>query len=253
MEHIKRMIKPGKEYTISVNGHAAITKAREYIGNHCYTQIKINNTFAAQIEIVIDEQGTYNGMPNKWVDFSFIPSKLVLSVLQWLSDNGFGGFTAIIFEDENTNENPSPEHYMFKIECIQKEENKEPIQLDKNKLVLFENGYMADRVEVFWSFKHNAFCLVLGDTDEDGNRIRLYSTTIIDRPQKTKKPFVPTSKNCPIQIFPEFTTEKAYAIPDSTNGKTRHVKYYYKYIAKSVCYVDKDGKIFAPIWATRGY
>ena len=58
------------------------------------------------------------------------------------------------------------------------------IELSKNQLVLFENGHKAERTEVCWSNKHNAFALVTDETDDDGNRVIYYSTTIVEKAKK---------------------------------------------------------------------
>lgn len=125
------------------------------------------------------------------------------------------------------------------------------IELKKNQLVLFENGYKAKNTEICWSNKHNAFCLVTDEEDENGNRIRFYSTTVIDKPTKEKCSFVPSKSNCSVLIHPDFETEKAYGFYAGDNGHTKHVKYYYDYISKSICFIDENGNIFAPVFAIK--
>lgn len=121
--------------------------------------------------------------------------------------------------------------------------------LKANQLVVFENGHKAGYLEAFWSNRHQAFVYVSDELDEEGNFIRYYSTTVIEKPCRNRRKFVPNEKNCTVEIFPLGETEKAYQIEDGTNGHTRHVKEYYKYIAKSICYTDENGRIYAPIWA----
>jgi hypothetical protein len=51
-------------------------------------------------------------------------------------------------------------------------------------------------------------------------------------------------------IRPIGQTEKAYQLVDGSNGLIgRGCKVYYKYIAKSVCFIDENGDIYAPVWA----
>lgn len=61
--------------------------------------------------------------------------------------------------------------------------------------------------------------------------------------------FTPTKENCTVPIEIDHETEKAYAVCTGTNGKITNTHYFYKFIAKSICYVDEDGNVFAPIWA----
>lgn len=123
------------------------------------------------------------------------------------------------------------------------------MELGMNQVVVFENGYKADRSEAVWDRKHQSFCIPTDEYDEEGRRIMLYSTNVIDKPVKGKRRFVPSSKNCNMQIYPVGETEKAYQITDGTNGKIGHSKEYYKYIAKSICWKDENGNVFAPMWA----
>ena len=94
-----RLVNPGRRYLIEVNSQKAVDAARAFIGPRCYRQLEIGGVFAAQIEIVIDEAGEYNGYSNKWVAVSFIPAALVPAVFTWLENNGFSGCLAT-FETE---------------------------------------------------------------------------------------------------------------------------------------------------------
>ena len=88
--------------------------------------------------------------------------------------------------------------------------------------------------------------------DDEGRVIRVYSTTVIDKPERKKRNFTPSKENCTVRISPCGSTDKAYEIEDGWNGHWgRQSKCYYKYIAKSICYVDEEGRIFAPAWAVR--
>lgn len=116
--------------------------------------------------------------------------------------------------------------------------------LAKNQVVVFENGHKEGYLEARWSEKYQAFYTFT----EDGERI--YSTTIETKPERKKAKFIPNAKNCPVRIIPCGETEKAYQVYDGSNGHVgRTQKSYYKYIAKSICYIDENGNIYAPIWA----
>lgn len=121
------------------------------------------------------------------------------------------------------------------------------MELKKNQFVVFEDGHKEGYLEARWSNKKNAFYTF---TDE-GEKI--YSTTIIEKTPRTRKTkFAPTSENCNIQIFPSGQTEKAYQVYAGSNGLIgRGKRDYYEYIAKSICFVDADGNIYAPAWAIR--
>lgn len=123
------------------------------------------------------------------------------------------------------------------------------MDLKAGQLVVFENGHKAGMAEVCWSNKRQAFALATGETDEEGRPVILYSNTVIEKQAKPIRKFIPTKQTCTKEIIPIGETEKAYQIEDGTNGHTRHVKEYYKYIAKSVCFIDEQGRIFAPAWA----
>lgn len=65
------------------------------------------------------------------------------------------------------------------------------------------------------------------------------------------KRFVPSEKTCDVRIQPDKITEKAYGVIVGDNGKWMHRQFQYAWIAKSVCWIDTDGTIYAPRWATR--
>lgn len=117
--------------------------------------------------------------------------------------------------------------------------------LQKNQLVVFPDGHKEGYLEARWSTKHQCFY----SFNEDGEKI--YSTVIEEKPVRKNKKFVPGPTTCTKQIFPCGETEKSYRLNDGSNGKiTRgNMRVYYKYIAKSICYIDENGNIFAPIWA----
>ena len=118
------------------------------------------------------------------------------------------------------------------------------MELKKNQFVVFEDGHKEGYLEARWSERSQAFY----SFTEDGEKI--FSTTIEEKPERKKAKFVPSSKNCTVEIIPCGETDKSYQVYDGANGYVgRKQKSYYKYIAKSICFVDENGKIFAPSWA----
>lgn len=59
-------------YTIMINGQKAVDVGYRFCGNSCYRKIRTHNKVLAQLEVVIDEPGDYNGNPLKWVSVSYI-------------------------------------------------------------------------------------------------------------------------------------------------------------------------------------
>ena len=137
------------------------------------------------------------------------------------------------------------------------------------KLVVFPDGIKVGRhddIDIRWDDEKQAWYKFV--RDEDGHFVenedwwlndlpryaRIFSTKIIDdpdyRPRKKTK-FIPSKENCPVKIFPCRSTEKAYKVVDGDDGYGRSKTIYYKWIAKSVCYVDENGNVFAPAWAVR--
>lgn len=117
------------------------------------------------------------------------------------------------------------------------------MQLSKNQLVVFEDGHKEGYLEARWSDLNNAFY----SFTDDGKKI--FSTTIVEKASKKKSKFVPSAKSCTVKITPCGETEKSYQVYDGADGRITRNKSYYKYIAKSICYTDEEGNIYAPTWA----
>ncbi len=118
------------------------------------------------------------------------------------------------------------------------------MMLNKNQIVVFENGHKEGYLEARWSERAQAFYTFTDDGE------KLFSTVIETKPEHKKAKFVPTAQNCTVLVIPCGETEKAYQIYDGSNGHVgRTCKHHYKYIAKSICYTDEAGNIFAPTWA----
>lgn len=108
----------------------------------------------------------------------------------------------------------------------------------------------ADYMWAVWSKRDEAFYIFSDHEDEDGKPIKLLSNEVIEKPKRkriTKKQEDITKMK---EINVAYETEKAYAVCTGSNGcvSRGNVKYYYTFYAKSIC-VEKDGKVYAPLWA----
>lgn len=123
------------------------------------------------------------------------------------------------------------------------------MELAKNQYVVFPNGEKHGYLEARWSNRNQAFYTCV--ENEDGSFYKLYSTDIREKAPRKPRKFTPSASTCTIKISPCGETEKAYILEDGSNGKISrgNMKAYYKYIAKSICYVADNGEIFAPAWA----
>lgn len=120
------------------------------------------------------------------------------------------------------------------------------MELGKHQKVRMNDGKLHGYLEVTWSRKRNRYEAHTGEYDADGNPIVLYGTEVVTVEPKKKK-FVPTAENCTRLVDVCDATEKAYAYYTgfySTKGKPHK-----NWIAKSVCYVNEKGEVFAPNWA----
>ena len=83
-----------KYFVISINGQKAVSAGYAFCAGKCYARFCDN---LAQLEVVVDDDGTYNGNPNKWVDVSYIKrGSDVLRVLDALRSAGFAGCKCIV-------------------------------------------------------------------------------------------------------------------------------------------------------------
>lgn len=81
-----------KTFAVYVNGQKAVNAGRKYCGGRCTKQIVVDGKPAGQLEVVIDDNGSYNGNPNKWVAVSFIKTGAdVEKVINALAAIGFRG------------------------------------------------------------------------------------------------------------------------------------------------------------------
>lgn len=85
-----------KQFNIAINGQTAVDAARAFIKSNCYRGIYNHGKKIAQVEVVIDTPGTYNGNPNKWVDVTILTQKDIESVIKQLSRIGFKGCPCMV-------------------------------------------------------------------------------------------------------------------------------------------------------------
>ena len=85
-----------KQFNIAINGQKAVNVARSFIGDSCYKGIYNHGKRIAQVEVVIDDDGTYNGNPNKWVDVTVFEQKQIETVVKQLVRLGFNNCPCII-------------------------------------------------------------------------------------------------------------------------------------------------------------
>lgn len=84
-----------KYFTISICGQDAVDAGYSFCDGHCYAKMPLYG----QLEVVVDEPGEYNGLPNKWVTVSYIrKGDQIPAVLRNLRMVGFGGMLALISE-----------------------------------------------------------------------------------------------------------------------------------------------------------
>ena len=128
------------------------------------------------------------------------------------------------------------------------------MELKSNQYVVFSNGDKHGYLEARWSDKYGAFINYLRDENnwpirdpETGKSVFLLSNDVREKAPRKRKKFVPSAANCPKELDVCDETEKAYAYYTGLYGLNG--KPHKEWIAKSVCYVDENGKVFAPLWA----
>lgn len=85
---------------ISINGQKAVDVARAFCAGCCTRGIYAHGKRIAQLEVVLDDDGTYNGIPIKWVDVTVIIPGEEDTVMGQLARLGFAGCPCIMtFED----------------------------------------------------------------------------------------------------------------------------------------------------------
>lgn len=122
------------------------------------------------------------------------------------------------------------------------------MELGRYEKVLMNDGKLYGNLQAHWSRKRNRYEVHTGEYDEEGNPIVLYGTEVVTVEPKTRtKKFIPTAENCKRRLDVCDATDKAYAYYTgfySTKGKPHK-----EWVAKSVCYKNENGEVFAPYWA----
>ena len=85
-----------KQFNIAINGQKAVNVARSFIGNACCKGIYNHGKRIAQVEVVVDDDGHFNGSPNKWVDVTVLEQKHIETVVKQLARLGFNNCPCII-------------------------------------------------------------------------------------------------------------------------------------------------------------
>lgn len=120
------------------------------------------------------------------------------------------------------------------------------MELGRYEKVRMNDGKLYGAMQARWSRKRNRWEVFTGEYDENGDAIHLYGTEIVTVEPRKKK-FVPTAENCTRRIDVCDATDKAYAYYTgfiSTKGVAHK-----EWIAKSICYKNEKGEVFAPRWA----
>lgn len=82
--------------SLSLYGQKAVDWAYAIQNGKCYAHILgENGRKIAQMEVVIDQPGTYNGLEQKWVDVTIL-DKNPQTVVRKLAEIGFAGCWALI-------------------------------------------------------------------------------------------------------------------------------------------------------------
>ena len=96
-------------FVISINGQKAVDMGYKFQKGSCYRQIMNHGKAIAQLEVVVDDGGYYNGNPNKWVDVAYIKTgRDVKTTLDILSKLGFSNCPCFV-------------SYMVQTECREEE------------------------------------------------------------------------------------------------------------------------------------
>ena len=86
-------------FTIAINGQKAVDAGYIFQRGNCYRDIITHGAKIGQLEVVVDDDGEFNGNPNKWVDVSWIKTGAdVQRALRALAKIGFAGCPCIVSE-----------------------------------------------------------------------------------------------------------------------------------------------------------
>lgn len=84
-------------YEIMINGQQAVDAGYAFCKNSCTRGVYKAGKRIAQMEVVLDDDGSYNGLLNKWVYVGYIKNtKDVAKTLSCLARMGFEGCLATV-------------------------------------------------------------------------------------------------------------------------------------------------------------
>lgn len=89
-----------KQYVIAINGQKAVNAGYAFAGNHCFRPLYDANRYIGQLEVVLDSDESYNGIPVKWVDVTVLHREDLPQLLALLSSSGFKDCPCIIQEED---------------------------------------------------------------------------------------------------------------------------------------------------------
>ena len=92
------------EMAFLINGQKAVDAGYKFQGNYCYRGIYNHGKRIAQLEVVVDEPGEYNGYPQKWVHVT-TTSENANETLKQLAKIGFADCWANILYETPINGN----------------------------------------------------------------------------------------------------------------------------------------------------
>lgn len=98
---------------LSIYGQHAVDIAYNFQGNYCYRGIFNHGKKIAQLEVVLDEPGKYNGFDQKWVDVTILGNNLEATLKQ-LRRLGFSGSWVLCYT-EDTYGNKLSDEVFFEI------------------------------------------------------------------------------------------------------------------------------------------
>ena len=84
---------------LSIYGQEAVDIGYKFQGSYCFRGIYNHGKRIAQLEVVIDEPGYYNGLQKKWVDVTVLENNLETTLKQ-LRRLGFSGSWVLCYTED---------------------------------------------------------------------------------------------------------------------------------------------------------
>lgn len=86
---------------VSIYGQKAVSVGYKFQSGYCFRQITDNRRPIAQLEVVLDDNGIYKGLRNKWVDVTLFDGVSVEKAFNYLARLGFEGCYAFMSIEDN--------------------------------------------------------------------------------------------------------------------------------------------------------